>query len=434
MKQLAVTVLASLLLATGDTAAHDERQRSAARPSGAHKAETAGGRAPQRAPEIDWRRSRSLGLPWEGRLAGGVRLPPEGRNFFTWDPVRRRQPNRPWRRFGSDRLVRTVLRVLSEFAVAHSRAPRVGVGDLSRPNGGYFGPLHASHQNGLDVDVYYPRRDRRERAPRSVAQIDRALAQDLVDRFVRAGASRVFVGPRTGLRGPRGVVEALAYHDNHMHVRFPWGEPRRILLGRSHLGRPIAVTAAGDPQGRRKILVVGCIHGTECAGIAITRRLTATRRSLRSQLWLLHNLNPDGFALGRRQNARGVDLNRNFPAEWRRIGRRGDGEYSGRRPLSERETRIARSLIHRLRPHVTIWFHQPQAIVRAWGRSISDARRYARIAGVRFRQIRWPPGTAPNWQNRRFRGTASFVVELPAGRLSPSDVRRHAATVLRLAR
>ena len=117
-----------------------------------------------------------------------------------------------------------VLRVIDGYAAAHPRAPRLGVGDLSRPRGGDFGPQfgglgHVSHQNGLDVDVYYPRRDRRERPPDSPEQIDRRLAQDLVDRFVRAGARRVFVGPSTRLRGPSSVVQILAHHDNHLHVR-----------------------------------------------------------------------------------------------------------------------------------------------------------------------------------------------------------------------
>jgi len=153
-----------------------------------------------------------------------VRLPREGRHFFTWDPIRRRAPNRGWRRYGTDRLVRTVLRVMRRHAAEHPRGARVGVGDLSRPQGGDFGARfgivgHASHQNGLDVDVYYPRRDRRERAPGTVGEVDRRLAQDLVDRFARAGAVRVFVGPNTGLTGPRTVVQVVSGHDKHLHVR-----------------------------------------------------------------------------------------------------------------------------------------------------------------------------------------------------------------------
>jgi murein endopeptidase len=170
-------------------------------------------------PAVHWRHSVSLGTPADGRLVRGVRLPAEGRNFFTWDPILHRSPDRPWRRYGNDQLVRLVLRVLSEYAAAHPNASRVGVGDLSRPHGGPFGPKHASHQNGLDVDVYYPRRDRREWPPDRPAQINHRLAQDLLDRFVRAGAVRIYVGPNTHLSGPPRIMQTLVLHDNHMHVR-----------------------------------------------------------------------------------------------------------------------------------------------------------------------------------------------------------------------
>lgn len=177
-------------------------------------------------PAIVWRDSHALGLPYAGRLERGVLLPAEGTHFLTWDPVRRRAPNRDWRRWGTDETVRTVLRVAREHRRAHPKAPRVAVGDLSRPRGGDFGKRwgyigHVSHQNGLDVDIYYPRRDRRELAPTRVAQVDERLAQDLVDRFLAAGAEKIFVGPGTSLTGPPHIVSRLANHDNHLHVRFP---------------------------------------------------------------------------------------------------------------------------------------------------------------------------------------------------------------------
>jgi murein endopeptidase len=173
--------------------------------------------APQHS--VHWRDSRALESPAGGALVRGVRLPPGGSTFFTWDPLLHRRPDRAWRRWGTDDLVRTVLHVASRYAAEHPHAPRLGVGDLSRPRGGWFGPRHVSHQNGLDVDVYYPRLDRRERAPKTVDQIDLPLAQSLVDLFVQAGATRVFVGPSTGLRGPPAVVQVLDGHDNHLHVR-----------------------------------------------------------------------------------------------------------------------------------------------------------------------------------------------------------------------
>jgi murein endopeptidase len=174
--------------------------------------------------QVHWHHSTALGTHTAGRLEHGVRLPAEGRTFFTWDPVLRRSPNRDWRRWGTDRLVRVVLDVAHDYHAAHPRAARMAIGDLSRPHGGDFGPRfgyigHASHQNGLDVDVYYPRADARELAPRDAGEIDRRLSQELVDRFLAAGAQVIFVGPNTGLGGPPGRVQALAHHDNHLHVR-----------------------------------------------------------------------------------------------------------------------------------------------------------------------------------------------------------------------
>jgi murein endopeptidase len=398
----------------------------------------AGGSA--RSANVHWHASRSVGLPWNGRLVHGVQLPATGRTFFTWDPALRRKPDRPWRRWGNERLIQIVLRVLSAYAAAHPRAPRVGVGDLSRPHGGNFGPQygglgHVSHQNGLDADIYYPRKDGREAAPRTVAQVDQRLAQDLVNRFVAAGARNVFVGPHLHLHGPHSIVEPLVNHDNHLHVRIPNPvRTRKVVLGHSVQGRPIRAIRLGDPASDRRLLVVGCIHGNEAAGMAVTRRLLRSRRLLPAELWVIPTLNPDGEAHETRQNADGVDLNRNFPSQWRRAGVRGDLEYSGPRPLSEPEARLAARFIRRIRPNVTVWFHQSQDLVRAWGRSIPVARRYARLAGLRFRAIRWPHGTASNWQNRRFRSGSSFVVELPPGSLSPAGAARQVRAIVALAR
>ena len=205
-------------------------------------------------------------------------------------------------------------------------------------------------------------------------------------------------------------------------------------IGVSVLGRPIRAVERGRADARRSILVVGCIHGNECSGTAITQRLGEAVVPEGSEIWIVHVLNPDGRAARTCQNARGVDLNRNFRAGWRAVGQAWDPEYPGPAPFSEPESGAARTLIRRIRPHVTIWYHQPQATVRAWGGSIAAGRRYARLAGVRFRAIRWPPGSAPNWQNHQFPGSASYVVELAPGSLSAGLAARHARAVLAIAR
>lgn len=201
-------------------------------------------------------------------------------------------------------------------------------------------------------------------------------------------------------------------------------------LGHSAQGRSIVVVRAGDPHGTR-VLVVGCIHGTECAGIAVARALMRTRT--RAALWIVPDLNPDGYAAGTRQNGRGVDLNANWSSDWRGGGRPWDVYYPGSHPFSEPETQLARALIVKVRPRVTIWYHQHMNVVWAWGPSSAAGRIYARAAGMRFYHHRWLSGTAPNWQNHHLPGSSAFVVELPPGTLSPSQARRQADAVLTLA-
>jgi murein endopeptidase len=214
---------------TPSTAAQD-RPTVRARAAGAPQASAAGAPlpsakpAPRRRPAIHWRHSVAVGSPSAGRLIRGVQLPARGPGFATWDPNLHRSPDRAWRRWGTDRLLRVLLSVAGTYHAAHPRARPMLIGDLSRPRGGDFGQQygyvwHASHQNGLDADVYYPRKDRARRQVRSASEMDRRLSQDLLNRFVRAGATKIFVGPGTGLTGPPGVVSVLADHDDHMHVR-----------------------------------------------------------------------------------------------------------------------------------------------------------------------------------------------------------------------
>ena len=179
---------------------------------------------PPEPPPVHYRTSIALGLPHAGRLVRGTQLPVRGRHFRTWDPILRRVGSRGWRRHATDDMVRMVLAVARRYARSEPRALPMLVGDLSRTRGGDFGPQygfvgHSTHQNGLDADVYYPRRDGRQRVPKTVAQVDRRRAQRLVDLFVAADAETVLVGPNVGLSGPPGVVKPYPNHDNHLHVR-----------------------------------------------------------------------------------------------------------------------------------------------------------------------------------------------------------------------
>jgi murein peptide amidase A len=202
-----------------------------------------------------------------------------------------------------------------------------------------------------------------------------------------------------------------------------------LLFGHSAEHRPLTATRIGS--GPARVLVVGAIHGNERAGVAVVRWLRAHPvRQPRVELWLVRDLNPDGAAAATRQNARGVDLNRNFPDAWRTGGAPFTTFYGGPRPLSEPESRLAARLVRRLRPAVTIWFHQALTLVDTG--TANDARlprRYARRSGLPARRLGFLPGVATRWQNRRDPGSSAFVVELPGGALTAAATARHGRAI-----
>ena len=211
-----------------------------------------------------------------------------------------------------------------------------------------------------------------------------------------------------------------------------------VVLGKSARGRMVKALRLGNRDARRKALVVGVIHGDETAGLKVIRRLRRRWADIRGvDLWTVYSVNPDGVARGSRGNARGVDLNRNFSLRWSDDEPPSSAYYGGPLPFSEPESRLVRRLIRRLRPTLTIWYHQP------WGQVLApcrgDARlerRYARISGLPLRRCRGErlPGTATRWQEHRFPNSSAFVVELAAGRLGSRAARRHARAVVDLAR
>ena len=203
--------------------------------------------------------------------------------------------------------------------------------------------------------------------------------------------------------------------------------------GTSHGGRALRVAHRCASDATVDVLVIGAMHGTETAGQAIVRRLGQGAPPPGTCWHLLSALNPDGVARGTRQNARGVDLNRNFPFRWRRGGRPFDVFYPGRARASERETLAALAMVRAIRPDVTIWYHQHRNMtVRPplpWREALAGA--YARASGVVMRTYPGPPlsGTASSWQHAELPRSLALVVELPAGALDVAAVRRHVAAV-----
>ena len=197
-------------------------------------------------------------------------------------------------------------------------------------------------------------------------------------------------------------------------------------------GAPLVAERIGDVGGRR-VLVIGVIHGDEDAGSAILDDLRSEPVPDGVELWVVDSMNPDGQAAQVRQNANGVDLNRNFPDSWGPIGVPGDSEYAGTGPASEPETQAIVNLVDQLRPDITIWYHQDLFVISpAKGREGRIRQRYAELTN-------WPmggisggtyTGIAATWARHALadQDGVAFIVEL-GPTLSSAEAAVHADAI-----
>ncbi|MDA3014823.1 MAG: DUF2817 domain-containing protein [Actinomycetota bacterium] len=210
----------------------------------------------------------------------------------------------------------------------------------------------------------------------------------------------------------------------------PTGVP--VEFGRSVLDRPLEVIRRGDVDGAR-VLVVGCIHGDEDAGTAITRVLESIEVPAGVELWIVPTMNPDGTALDQRHNANGVDLNRNFGVNWAPLGEPGNWQYGGPDAASEPETQAMSRLGELVEPDLVLWYHQDlYRITPSSGLGGQIRARYAELTGLPLLQVTGGTytGTASQWS--RTVTTASgtgFTIELGAS-LSPDEAVMHAGAVV----
>jgi protein MpaA len=203
---------------------------------------------------------------------------------------------------------------------------------------------------------------------------------------------------------------------------------RTTTFGFSAEGRPLTVTEIGNPASTYRVLIVGCIHGDESAGVAIADAITAAAPPLDADIWVVRDLNPDGIDDAQRQNARGVDLNRNFAFNWTPLGKVGAVNYSGTAAMSEPESAAAAALILRIRPTLAIWFHQHLAVVDDSQGPRAVEQRLGQLVGLPLSQLPDYTGSAVGWEDQVL-GPTAFVVELPAGALPEAAVRRYVDAV-----
>jgi len=209
------------------------------------------------------------------------------------------------------------------------------------------------------------------------------------------------------------------------------------LVGASIEGRPIAIAifepgAAGAHT--TAVLVLASIHGDESAGTPLCERLVdelerQPRLGLDRRVVVVPRVNPDGLARGARHNARGVDLNRNFPASNFHV----TGAH-GPEPLSEPESRVVADLIQRFEPDRILSFHQPVGAIDYDGPAHALAAALAAVGPLPVRRLGARPGSLGSWAGVDL-GVPTITVELPraAGRDGPDALWERYGPMLRAA-
>lgn len=218
-----------------------------------------------------------------------------------------------------------------------------------------------------------------------------------------------------------------------------------VTVGYSHQGRKITAKRQGPADAPYVLLALGQMHGSEPKGqsvISALRKLSVSDAS-KVQIWSISTMNPDGAKRRSRSNARGVDLNRNFPTNWKK-SRKGT-YYSGPRAASERETKAIMKFTEQLRPNAALVFHQHANTVfsvcskpsRSWVRRTGKLMRLP-VPSVAKANCKKDAATYNGTFNEWFVDSKQFgvfgTVELPpSGRVTKSAIKRYAKNTRTLA-
>ena len=212
--------------------------------------------------------------------------------------------------------------------------------------------------------------------------------------------------------------ERLGWNDLRPE-KIPWEYHRT-----SHLGRPLFFATFGEKQ-KNTTIFLGGVHGNESSSVYVALRLAQylhENREIHAKSFIVVAplVNPDGFLAQpqRRTNARGVDINRNFPTrDWKR-GNKGP-YYSGPTASSENETKFQIALFQRFRPEKIVSIHAPLGRYDYDGPSsdldefIEWLERSSRENNFPLRRYRVFPGSLGNYAGME-RKIPTLTLELPS--------------------
>lgn len=198
-------------------------------------------------------------------------------------------------------------------------------------------------------------------------------------------------------------------------------------------GVPLYTRDVGAAQGKLRVLVIGGIHGDELSSSAVAlhwMRLAAEEHPDMPQPvhWrFVPLLNPDGMLMHppQRMNARGVDLNRNFPTPnwerdakvyWEKRTGKDKRRWPGPKPLSEPETQFLHDQMQGFRPHLIVSIHAPYGVLDFDGPSVPPSR----LGRLYLDQVGIFPGSLGNYGGVH-KGVPVVTIELPNSLRTPLD-------------
>lgn len=165
----------------------------------------------------------------------------------------------------------------------------------------------------------------------------------------------------------------------------------------------------------KTILVIGVFHGDEPDGeFLIKTFLGQKNENFKNRMIFVPCLNPDGKCLNTRTNARGVDLNRNFPTKNWQESEDKDEYYGGSFPGSEAETQFITAVIDKYTPDAILTLHSPYKVVNFDGPAEELADKISKLTGYPVqRDIGYPtPGSFGTYCGIE-RNIPTITLELP---------------------
>jgi murein peptide amidase A len=184
---------------------------------------------------------------------------------------------------------------------------------------------------------------------------------------------------------------------------------------------------AADAQTR--VLVVGGIHGDELssASLALHWIKNAMETPAQTHWRFIPLLNPDGMlnSPAQRTNARGVDLNRNFPTPnwdkeapiyWEQKVKRDPRRWPGPKPLSEPESQFLHDEMQRFKPHLIVSIHAPYGVLDFDGPTAPPTN----LGRLYLDQVGIFPGSLGNYGGVHKRMPV-VTIELPSAFRTPLD-------------